>query len=114
MLMPDYREVVKGRIVSRDGSRPLSGAEVSVYDKDLLASDHLGTAVTDSSGVFEVEFRWSDFKDSPFENRPDIFLKVKNPVTGEMTKTGVWDELSGDLAEDDSVEVMDLGDVPVS
>ena len=111
--MKDYKEVVKGRIVSKEGSRPVAGAEVRVYDKDVLTSDHLGTATTSGDGSFEVDFTWADYKDGPFEDRPDIFLKVKNPATGKTTKTKVYEELTGDLAEDDSVEVMDLGDVPV-
>jgi hypothetical protein len=111
--MRDYKELVKGRIVTAGTSQPVQGAEVKVYDKDLLASDHLGTATTDGEGRFAVEFRWSDFKDTPFEDRPDIFLKVTNPASGKTTKTKVYEELTGELAQDDSVEVMDLGDVPV-
>ncbi|NNE08041.1 MAG: hypothetical protein HKN20_05705, partial [Gemmatimonadetes bacterium] len=84
-----------------------------VYDKDLLASDHLGTTTTNDAGRFTVDFRWSDFKDGPFEDRPDIFVKVKNPESGKTTKSEVFAELSGKLSENDSVEVMDIGDVKV-
>ena len=110
--MPNYKEVVKGRIVSKT-SGPVAGAEVKVYDKNLLVDDHLGTATTGADGSFEVDFKWSDYKHNPFENRPDIFLRVRDPSTGNTTKTRVWDELEGQLTADDSVEVMDLGDVPV-
>lgn len=111
--MTDYKEVVKGRIIDRDGEAPVKGAEVEVYDKDMLLDDFLGTATADGEGRFQVDFTWAQFKDSPFEDRPDIFLKVRNPTTGKTTKSKVFSDLSGELAEDDSEEVMDLGDVPV-
>lgn len=109
----DYTEVVKGRIVNGPGGAPVRGAAVEVFDKDMLIDDYLGTATTDQDGQFEVDFTWAEFKDSVFENRPDIYLKVRNPTTGKTTKSKVFYELSGKLSEDDSVEVMDLGDIPV-
>ena len=111
--MADYKEVVKGRIVSREGSAPVAGAEVKVYDKDVLLDDYLGVAVTGDDGLFQVEFTSADFKKGSFEDRPDIYLKVKNPATGKTTKSQVWDELSGEIGDDDDTEIMDLGDVPV-
>ena len=111
--MTDYKEVVKGRIITKEGSTPVVGAGVKVYDKDLVLDDHLGDAVTDKDGCFQVDFTWADFKGGSFEDRPDIFLKVKNPVTDKTTKSKVYDELKGEIADDDSVEIMDLGDVPV-
>ena len=111
--MEDYTEVIKGRIVTRGGVEPVKDAEVEVWDKDLLMDDYLGATVTDQDGRFEVPFYWSQYKDSVFEDRPDIFLKVNNPRTGKQTRTKVFYELSGELSDDDSEEVMDLGDIPV-
>ncbi|MCP4675624.1 MAG: hypothetical protein GY854_09000 [Deltaproteobacteria bacterium] len=111
--MADYKEIVKGRIISRESSAPLGGAEVKVFDKDVLLDDRLGEAVTDDNGYFQVEFTSSDFKGGSFEDRPDIYLKVKNPLTGKTSKSKVYDELSGEIGDDDEVETMDLGDVPV-
>jgi hypothetical protein len=111
--MKDYKEVVRGRIVARDGSTPVKGARVEVYDKDMLVNDHLGQATTDGEGRFRVGFLWSDFKDGVFEDRPDIFLEVHNPATGKKTRSPVFAELSGEMDGDDGEEVMDLGDVPV-
>jgi hypothetical protein len=109
----DYTEVVKGRIVDRVGGAPVEGAVVEVWDKDLLIDDYLGTDRTDRDGRFEVDFTWAEYKDTVFDGRPDIFLKVRNPATGKKTKSKVFYDLSGKLAEDDSEEVMDLGDIPV-
>lgn len=111
--MNDYAEVVKGRIVDRDGGRPVKGAVIEVYDKDMLIDDYLGTVTTDQDGRFEVDFTWSNYKEGVFEDRPDIFLEVRNPATGKSTKSKVFYDLTGELADDDSVEVMDLGDIPV-
>lgn len=111
--MNDYTEIVKGRIVDKQDGAPVKGAAVEVWDKDMLIDDYLGTATTDRDGRFEVDFTWAEYKESVFEGRPDIFLKVRNPATGKTTKSKVFDELSGELADDDSEEVMDLGDVPV-
>ena len=109
--MTDYKEIVTGRIVTEAG-KPVAGATVAVYDKDLIVDDHLGTTETGSDGRFRVDFRWSDFKRRGFENRPDIFLKVKSP-SGKETRTKVYEELTGVLSADDSEEVMDLGDVVI-
>jgi len=111
--MRDYTEVVKGRIVDRSGGDPVKGAEVEVWDKDMLIDDYLGTFTTGEDGRFRVDFTWAEYKDTVFDGRPDIFLKVRNPATGKATKSKVFYDLSGELAEDDSEEVMDLGDVPV-
>ena len=111
--MNDYKEVVIGRIVSGEKGYPVDGAVVKLYDKDLLIDDHLGTAISDKDGGFRVEFNWSDYKDGPFEERPDIFCNVTNPVSGKTTKTKVYDELEGELNADESAEIMDLGDIQV-
>jgi len=110
--MGDYREILTGTIQDAHGT-PLVGANVEVYDKDLLHDDHLGTTTTDEAGRFRVSFGWADYKDSYFEDRPDIFLKVTDPTTGNTTKTKVYAELKGDMIDDDT-EVMDLGAVRLS
>ncbi len=107
--MGDYREILTGTILDKHGT-PLADANVEVYDKDLLHNDHLGTATTDAAGHFRMSFGWADYKDSFFEDRPDIFLKVTNPASGATSKTKVYDELKGDMIDDDT-EVMDLGEV---
>lgn len=107
---PDYKEVVTGRMVDAFG-KPIPGMEVAVFDKDLLASDHLGCCVTGPDGRFSVDFTWSDYKDGPFEGRPDIFLEYTNMSTGETGKSKVFSEAKGKLSDDDSVETIDLGDI---
>ena len=57
--MNDYTEVVKGRIVDRHSGAPVKGAEVEVWDKDMLIDDYLGTVTTDRDGRFKVDFTWA-------------------------------------------------------
>ena len=108
--MADYREIVTGTIVHKSSGAPVAGATVEVYDKDLLINDHLGTTTTDEAGRFRVAFGWADYKDAFLEDRPDIFLKVSDPASGETLKTGVYAELKGEMIDDDT-EVMDLGQI---
>ena len=108
--MADYREILTGTLVDKSTGAPLAGATVAVYDKDLLSNDHLGTETTDAAGRFRVAFGWADYKDSFFEDRPDIFLKVT--AAGETWKSPVFAELKGKMVDDDT-EVMDLGTVKV-
>jgi hypothetical protein len=110
--MNGYVEILQGRVVDAQG-RPVRGARVEVYDKDLLIDDHLGAATTDDDGRFRVEFGWADYHDGFFDIRPAVFLRVHSPASGKTTKSKVFYELTGDLSDDDSEEVMDLGDVAI-
>ncbi|MFY9823166.1 MAG: hypothetical protein WAM82_17420 [Thermoanaerobaculia bacterium] len=69
---------------------PLSGANVTSFDRDVTQDDNLGTAVTDAGGNFEIYFPGSVFRQipalpppfdviSPFEliGGPDIYFKVE-------------------------------------
>lgn len=109
--MQDYTEILIGTVVNGEDGQPIGGATVEVYDKDLLSSDHLGTARTDDSGNFRIAFKWSDYK-SIFEGRPDVFIKVTDPGSGRHMKSKVYEEVRGTLSGDD-VETMDLGDIAV-
>ena len=44
--MNDYAEIVTGRIVDKNTNAPVKGAQVEVYDKDLIVDDYLGTTTT--------------------------------------------------------------------
>jgi len=66
--------IVRGNVVDEERA-PISGLIVSLYDKDLLFDDVLGTTLTDENGSFIMIYRTEAFKDF-FEKRPDIYLKV--------------------------------------
>ena len=112
--MPDYKEAVIGRMVSEGGS-PLENVKVSVYDRDPLFDDALGNAVTDEEGRFQVEYTWSDFKaGEALEGRPDLYVEYTDPASGKSGESPVVEEARGEVSDDDSLEVINLGDIVVS
>jgi outer membrane protein assembly factor BamB len=77
---------ISGTVVEEGTGRPLPNLQVRAYDKDLLYSDLLGSAITDPGGGFELSYTGDDFQEL-FEKRPDIYLEVVDPATGETVYT---------------------------
>ena len=65
---------VHGEVTNEQG-QALSGLTVSVFDKDFLFDDLLGTCQTDNNGKFDIRYRTEDFRDL-VETRPDLYLKI--------------------------------------
>ena len=80
-LLPYDVWVVKGKVTDKEDN-PVKGLIVSVYDKDLLFDDALGTTSTDENGNFEVIYTEDSFRDL-FEKKPDIYLKILN-INGKI------------------------------
>ena len=72
--LPADAWIVRGNVVYGDGA-PGAGLTVSLYDKDLIFDDRLGTTQTDAAGNFRIIYRTEAFRDL-FERRPDLYLKV--------------------------------------
>jgi hypothetical protein len=68
--------LVRGKVVYESGE-PGKDLTVSLYDKDLLFDDVLGTVRTGDDGLFSIIYRIDAFRDL-FEAKPDIYLKVMN------------------------------------
>lgn len=64
----------RGRVVGETG-KGRGGLVVSLYDKDLIFDDVLGTTVTDHEGNFRITYRTEAFGDL-FEQKPDLYLKA--------------------------------------
>ncbi len=73
-MPPTSAWIVRGKVTDESG-QSLSGLTVSLYDKDLLFDDILGTTLTDANGDFKFIYSTEAFRDL-FEKRPDVYLKV--------------------------------------
>ncbi|NJM62401.1 MAG: hypothetical protein HC849_22940 [Oscillatoriales cyanobacterium RU_3_3] len=66
--------VARGRVVD-ENSEGIGGLVVSLFDRDLIFDDRLGTTQTDENGEFIVTYRTADFQDL-FDAHPDLYLKI--------------------------------------
>jgi hypothetical protein len=73
-----FRFRIEGTVREEGSERPLAGLVVRAYDKDVFSDDHLGDAVTDPVGRFDIHFTDLAFRDV-VEQRPDVYLKVFAP-----------------------------------
>jgi hypothetical protein len=69
--------IVQGRVVDELGTG-LDGLRVTLYDRDLLFDDRLGSTTTRNGGYYEIHYRTEDFRDL-IEARPDLYVQVLDP-----------------------------------
>ncbi len=118
-----YWEAVVGKVVRKENKKPVKGARVEAFDKDLLKDDNLGDDTTDKKGRFRIEFDQRSYGGAMplFEGRPDIYLKITDPE-GNTTKTPVHYEMDGKMepskdpekkGPDGEIEVLSMGVVEI-
>lgn len=66
--------VARGRVVD-ENSEGIGGLVVSLFDRDLVFDDRLGTTQTDENGEFTITYRTADLQDL-FDANPDLYLKI--------------------------------------
>jgi hypothetical protein len=66
--------VARGRVVDERGEG-MGGLVVSLFDRDRIFEDGLGTTKTDENGEFSFTYRTEDFPDL-FDAHPDLYLKI--------------------------------------
>jgi hypothetical protein len=66
--------VARGRVVDERGEG-IGGLVVSLFDRDQIFDDRLGTTQTDENGEFIVIYSTADFQDL-FDAHPDLYLKI--------------------------------------
>ena len=77
--------VICGHVVDCEKKTPVAGVTVKAFDRDWIQDDPLGTAVTDSSGHFRIDYLAIDFKRTPFPGinielfgGPDVYFQVES------------------------------------
>jgi len=91
--------VVCGTVTSCESELPLSGLEVTAFDADWVEDDALGTAVTDGSGHFRIDYSAAAFRQTPLSplinveliGGPDIYFRIESdgsPVLKEERSRG--------------------------
>ena len=78
--------VICGRVLNVTDGSPVGGLTVEAYDADWLQDDTLGSAVTDGSGRFRIDYTSAAFKRTPFSpflnveltGGPDVYFKVRD------------------------------------
>jgi hypothetical protein len=94
---------VQGEITDEKGIG-IGGLIVSLYDKDLLFDDVLGTITTDWRGRFRIMYRAEAFRDL-FEQQPDLYLKVIDDQGSERYSSKEAVRLEGGRVETFNVTV---------
>ncbi|HEX8091143.1 MAG TPA: hypothetical protein VF762_19970, partial [Blastocatellia bacterium] len=75
--------VICGRVVVCDTRLPVSPVKVSAFDVDWLQDDPLGSAITDSTGRFRINYVAADFRKDVLGlnvelfGGPDLYFKVE-------------------------------------
>lgn len=67
---------IEGQIINRKNQKGIPRLRVEAWDKDLVCDDLLGTAQTDESGWFFLNFDEKYYNEICFDRKPDIYFKV--------------------------------------
>ena len=81
-VVPPEEWVARG-VVRYEDNTAGAGLTVSLFDKDLIFDDALGTILTDDAGRFQIIYRADKFRDL-FEKQPDLYLKVLDKKGTEL------------------------------
>jgi subtilisin family serine protease len=85
--MKDKMFKIFGKVLEKNTNKGIQGLIIEALDKDLIRDDRLGSAVTDEKGAFEITYGREDFQDLFFDQKPDIYLKVKDKKGQEVFTT---------------------------
>lgn len=67
---------ITGTVISKKDKLPFPGLKIDAWDKDPNYSDHLGSAIADEYGCFEINYERSAYLDYAEEGKPEIFFLV--------------------------------------
>lgn len=74
-----------GRVTVCDTQQAVLGVRVFAFDTDWIQDDPLGSAITDASGRFRIDYTSADFRRTPFSptinlewtGGPDIYFRIE-------------------------------------
>lgn len=74
--------VICGRLTVCKTGAPAVGVRVLAFDRDWLADDALGSAITDADGKFRIDYSGADFRRGTWINvelfgGPDVYFRVE-------------------------------------
>jgi hypothetical protein len=76
MPFENQKSQITGLVVDPRTRRGIQGVRVEAWDRDLLIHDHVGSAVTDAEGTFQIRFGGGFFRELVADRRPDLFFKL--------------------------------------
>ena len=78
MVDKEKRFIIYGKVREKESEKGISGLTVEALDKNLLIDNRLSTAVTEKDGNFEIFYEGKAPEGTFFDQKPDIYLRVKN------------------------------------
>jgi hypothetical protein len=81
-----------GRVIVCDTKDPVAGVKVTAFDRDWIQDDNLGSAITDGTGKFRIDYLKEDFEKTPFSPLinfecvpgPDLYFRVETTAGGTV------------------------------
>lgn len=92
--------VVYGKVVGKESRKSIAGLTVEALDKNLVFDDRLGSAITDEDGHFEIVYSKDDFQEIFFDQKPNIYLRVKNQIGETIYTAEEWVKYGVDRVEE--------------
>lgn len=92
--------VICGTVVTCDNNMPIAGVRVKAFDVDWIQDDSLGSAVTNASGHFRIDYSSIAFRQTPFSpfinfewvGGPDVYFHIEtttgSPLLTESSSIG--------------------------
>ncbi len=68
--------IITGQVKDVKTKKGIPNLKVEAWDKDLIFNDLVGSADTDASGEFRIEFSEANFREWFLDRKPDLFFKV--------------------------------------
>jgi hypothetical protein len=80
---------IVGRVVDADTGDGIGGLLVEGWDADLVFDDLVGSAPTDATGGFFMEFDEGYFRELFFDRKPDLYFEIHHRGRVVYTTKGV-------------------------